>query len=94
MKNMKLRCLPKYFCPKLFDNRFFLNYQIEETFFHMFHVLHEFQVQSNVEDVAVMLHQMAEANGWETFVDPWMGPFVEELQAPERPENPHHDISK
>eukprot|EP00434_Breviolum_minutum_P032423 symbB.v1.2.028672.t4/scaffold3061.1/size64423/6 len=38
-------------------------------------------VQSNVEDVAVMLRQMAEANGWETVMDPSMGTFVAELQA-------------
>ena len=29
----------------------------------------------------MMLRQMAEANGWETVVDPSMGTFVEELQA-------------
>ncbi len=48
---------------------------------NIFFIKHQFQVQSNVEDVAVMLRQMAEANGWETVIDPLMGTFVEELQA-------------
>lgn len=52
-----------------------------DNFFITLFIKHQFQVQSNVEDVAVMLRQMAEANGWETVMDPSMGTFVEELQA-------------
>ena len=76
------------FAPNCLTCFFLLKYQIVlRHFFITCFIKHQFQVQSNVEDVAVMLRQMAEANGWETVIDPSMGTFVEELQAQaERPE--------
>lgn len=83
MKNMKLRCeTSNIFAPNSLTT---FPFEISDLFWDIFSITcfikHQFQVQSNVEDVAVMLRQMAEANGWETVMDPSMGTFVEELQA-------------
>eukprot|EP00931_Biecheleriopsis_adriatica_P101993 TRINITY_DN77031_c0_g1_i1.p1 TRINITY_DN77031_c0_g1~~TRINITY_DN77031_c0_g1_i1.p1 ORF type:complete len:605 (+),score=120.80 TRINITY_DN77031_c0_g1_i1:260-2074(+) len=42
-------------------------------------------VQSNVEDLAVMLRSMAEEDGWEAVVDGSFGPEVESVDASEQP---------